>query len=422
MKKIIYIVYIFCMLLMLNSKLYATSNIDPIAQIEDIKVPDINMGTDDKKNSNIYGEENTNEANELNKELIESQKEAFKIDDYISKLDDYSPDEELFNLDNLTGDLIAGKGIQYDNILKQVLGFLGKEILVSAKGFIAIFIAIVLMGIVKNIQTESEESSVYKIVYFATYILISTMVISTFISSLELFKTTTTNLLGIVQVATPFLMTLLIATGSITTTGIISPMILFIVQFIGFLINAVVIPLIILSLVFNVISNISDRVKLSKISKLFSKSALWIIGTTLTLFLCVISLEGGLTSSVDGITMKTVQAGVANVVPVVGKFFSDSLDAVVGAGQIIKNVTGIVSIIAIIGISIFPVLKLLVIMLMFKILAVISEPIADSKIANMLRRILRYVQNTTRCPYSSYCSFCYIYRHYNKTIITNVYV
>lgn len=309
--------------------------------IEDIKIEDIkfdeefnsisNRNDSDNNNLNIYGDKITNkDSGNYNKEIIEAGKEAFKIDEYVDKLNEYNKDN-IFELKDITSDLIGGKGISYNSIFKKILSFVGEEILVSARGFVAILVALILMSVIKNIQVDSEGSSIYKITYFATYVLIATMVITTFMSSLEMFQKTITSLLSVVQVATPFLMTLLVATGSITTTGIISPIILFIVQFIGFVINFVVVPFVILSLVFNIVSNISDKIKLTRVSELFNKSAIWIIGTSLTLFLCVISLEGSLSSSIDGVAMKTVQAGVTNIVPVVGKFFSDSLDAVVGA-------------------------------------------------------------------------------------------
>ena len=46
-------------------------------------------------------------------------------------------------------------------------------------------------------------------------------------------------------------------------------------------------------------------------------SIVWTLGVILTLFIGVLSLEGTLTSSVDGITAKTTKAAVSSLIPVV---------------------------------------------------------------------------------------------------------
>ena len=55
--------------------------------------------------------------------------------------------------------------------------------------------------------------------------------------------------------------------------------------------------------------------------------------------------------------------------------------------MILKNAVGIVGIIIVIGICISPIIKLLVIMFSYKILTVLSEPIADSKIVGLLEEV-----------------------------------
>ena len=68
-------------------------------------------------------------------------------------------------------------------------------------------------------------------------------------------------------------------------------------------------------------------------------------------FLTILSIETNLTTSVDSLAVKTTQSAVSNFVPVVGKFFSDSFESVVGASKIISNVGGTLGIIAIIVVA-----------------------------------------------------------------------
>ena len=172
---------------------------------------------------------------------------------------------------------------------------------------------------------------------------------------------------------------MLIATGAINTVGIIQPLLLFLASLIGFIINYVVVPLISLSVAFNVISRISDDIKLNKMSKILNSGGLWIIGVVFTVFLGILSLESSLSTSVDTLAVKATQAAVSNFVPVVGKFFSDSFETVVGATKIISKVGGILGVIVVILVVITPVIKIAAIMFIYKILAVLIEPICHQK-------------------------------------------
>ena len=88
-----------------------------------------------------------------------------------------------------------------------------------------------------------------------------------------------------------------------------------------------------------------------------------------------------------GITSKTAKAIVSNAVPVVGKILGDAVDTVIGCGLVLKNAIGLAGIIIIIGICIIPIIKLIVLTVSYKLLASISQPIADTKITELLEHI-----------------------------------
>ena len=98
----------------------------------------------------------------------------------------------------------------------------------------------------------------------------------------------------------------------------------------------------------------------------------------------IVSLEGTLASSVDGITAKTAKSIVSSAVPVVGKILGDVVDSVLGCGIILKNAVGFVGVVIIISICIVPILKLSVLTISYKLVASISEVIADAKIVKLL--------------------------------------
>ena len=88
-----------------------------------------------------------------------------------------------------------------------------------------------------------------------------------------------------------------------------------------------------------------------------------------------------------GITSKTTKAIVSSAIPVVGKILGDGVDTVVGGGIILKNAIGLVGVIVVIGICIIPIIKLSILTISYKLLATVSQPIADTKIVSLLDQI-----------------------------------
>ena len=104
----------------------------------------------------------------------------------------------------------------------------------------------------------------------------------------------------------------------------------------------------------------------------------------LTIFVGLLSLEGTLSSSVDGLTAKTAKVAISNFIPVVGKIMGDSVDAVIGGLGIIKNSVGIIGIVFIILITLLPAIKIFVMYLMFNLVGAFSEIVAEEKITKLL--------------------------------------
>ena len=151
----------------------------------------------------------------------------------------------------------------------------------------------------------------------------------------------------------------------------------------NFIVN-VIIPIVLVSTALGIISQISERVQIDKLAKFFKSSTIWILGVILTLFVGIASLEGSLSSSIDGVTAKTTKAAVSNFIPVVGKILGDAVDTVMGCSLILKNALGVVGVIIIIGICIVPILKLATLMTVCYLGSALCQPIADGKVIKLL--------------------------------------
>ena len=312
---------------------------------------------------------------------IQDVAEELDLNSLIYTLQEYTDDE--LDLDSMTQDLLIGKGTDYGKIGNYILNKLFSEIRVGIKSGIAILIVVILMAIVKSLELE-KDNSLSKVTSLVGFLVIVGITLKSYMLIISVFTDTINILTSIMEVVSPFMLAVLIATGEVVTSGIIGPVLLFITSLVGVLVTYIILPLLTLSIVLKIISNMSETVKVDKLSSLFSSSAMWIIAVVFTLFLGVMELEGNVTTSVDEVTVKTAQTAVSNLVPVVGKFVSDSLEVVMGASELIGKTVGVIGIIVIIVASLIPIIKLVIFSLLFFVLSALAELLnTDVKIVNL---------------------------------------
>ena len=320
-------------------------------------------------------------------ETLQEQQEEFGISEFIEQAEEYSGEFfEDIDMNEILENAIKGE-VDNQTLFEKVLSLLGGELVDGLKVLGSILAIVVIHSILKSVSESLENDTISKLIYYVQYILIVTIVMMNFSDIVQVVKDTCNNLIGFMNILIPLLISLMIYTGSITTSGVLEPIILFLINFIGNIIQTLIIPIVLVFTSLIVISKISDNVQIDKLSKFLKSGVVWFFGIILTIFVAVISLEGTLSSSVDGITAKTTKAVVSSAIPVVGKILGDAVDTVLGCGIILKNAVGVIGIIVVVGICIMPILKLGIFTMAYKFMSAICEPIADKNITSLLDQI-----------------------------------
>ena len=322
----------------------------------------------------------------IDDELMKSQQDSLNISSFIEEANEYTKENfPDIDVNELLNSAIRGE-IDNSTLLKQIISLLGGEVLQALKILGMILVIVVIGSILKTIGENLGNQAISQITYYVQYILIVTLLLSNFTDIIDIARTTIQDLSGFMNSLVPILMTLIVTTGSIVTANIAQPIILFAISFITNIISTIILPLVLVATVLGIVSNVSDKIQIGKLSKYFKSSIIWGLGIILTIFVGMLSLEGTLSSSIDGVTAKTTKAAVSNLIPVVGKILGDSIDTVLGCAVILKNAVGIVGVIIIISICIMPIIKLGILTITYSIAAAIAEPIADGKIVKLLEQ------------------------------------
>ena len=320
-------------------------------------------------------------------DVINSQMDSFNISNFIDEANKYSNDIlKDIDIQELLNNAIKGE-LDTNQLLKNIFPILGTEIKEALKVMGSILIIVLIHSVLKSISDNLNNKSVAQITYYVQYILIATVIMTNFSSIITLSKEAVGNMISFIQLLFPLLMTLMLASGSVVSVNLVQPIILFIINLISNIFQSIIIPIILVGTALAIVSKISDRIQIDKLSKFLKSSSVWVIGILLTIFVGVLSIEGTLCSSVDGITAKTAKAAVSSFIPVVGKVLGDAVDTVIGCSAILKNAIGIVGVIVVIAICITPILKLAIITIIYHLTAALCEPIADSKIVSLITQM-----------------------------------
>lgn len=320
-------------------------------------------------------------------QIMEKTQKTLGISDFLKEADKYT--QNIYgniNLSDIFSNIIKGK-YKTNFIKSTIFTLFGKDVKESFRLMFNVLIIIIIHSVMKEIIENLGNNSSAKIAYFVQYLMIVTLVTQSFLSVLNITKEAIDNLSNFMNLLIPLLTTLILTTGCISISNIFQPTLIFLSSMLGNFFNNFLMPVLLMSITFSIISNISDKVQLDKLSKFFKSSIVWILGILLTVFTCLISVEGTLSSSVDALTAKTTKAAVSNFIPVVGKILGDTTETIIGCSNILKNAVGIIGLIIIVGIVLIPLLKILTLWVTFCLTSAICEIIADNKIVKLTSQI-----------------------------------
>lgn len=185
----------------------------------------------------------------------------------------------------------------------------------------------------------------------------------------------------------PLILALISSSGGVTSAAFFHPVLIFLIQTSGLLIQTVVLPLLFMALLLGIVSALNENYKVTKLSNLLKKAGIGILGAFMAVLLGVISIQGTATAVTDGVAIRTAKYVTGNFVPVVGRMFTDAADTVLTASVLIKNTVGLAGVAIILMIAAFPSVKILIIVFVYKLAGALLQPVGDGPIINCLDAI-----------------------------------
>ncbi|HZG16850.1 MAG TPA: stage III sporulation protein AE [Candidatus Bathyarchaeia archaeon] len=277
--------------------------------------------------------------------------------------------------------------ISITGILKGMLKFILHEIWTNGKLLTSIIIITVFAMILETMQNAFERNTVTTVAYAITYLVLMVLAINSFHVAITYAQEAITDMSDFMLAMLPLVVALLASVGNLASAAMFHPLIIFMINTSGILISTIVFPLLFLSTMLYIASLFSERYQVTQLASLLRNIAMGALGSFLTIFLAVVSIQGATASVTDGVTLRTAKYVTGNFVPIVGRMFSDAADTVLSASLLVKNAIGLAGVIILLILCAFPALKILVIALIYNLSSAVLQPLGNSPIISALGTI-----------------------------------
>ena len=285
--------------------------------------------------------------------------------------------------------IIDGEFDSTESFLQLLGSMFGDNIRGILPQLISIFCVLVICGLTRNTSQGLITADTEKVISFVG---ITVMLISVLSLVWQCFAEVSgliNEISALTDAAMPILLTLVIASGGKVASGVCQPsMVMFSTAVIGIVKN-VILPISVFALVFVVVSNITENVRVSKMSQFLNNTSGWILGVVFMLFSAFTTVQGITAARIDGVSFRAAKFAAKNYIPILGGYVSDGLDMVVASSSLIKNAFGAVVLLLAFFMVARPLITILCVNLGLQAVAAVSEPIVEDKYVKVLGGITK---------------------------------
>jgi stage III sporulation protein AE len=326
-----------------------------------------------------FNEDANNKTNQDNKKVEELYNYITNINSQYEFLKDIDVKDYVKHYMQKGESKLSGK-----KLIKHFITYAFREVHASLKLMAILIIIAVICALLTNLQKAFSNESLSNIAYFACYSLIIIIMTKSFYIGVKIANESINKMTDFMAALIPVLIMLVASVGGFVEAAILDPIIIGAINISSQIFVKIIIPIIIITFVLQFANNISSDYKVDKLTKLLNQIALWSQGIIMTVFIGIITIRGISSQTIDEVTSRTAKFAVDNFVPIVGKCLSDAIGTVAGYSMLLKNAISSLGLFMLVIMISFPLIKILAMVLMYKLTAALIEPISDGRLVNCI--------------------------------------
>lgn len=253
----------------------------------------------------------------------------------------------------------------------------------SILSFVFTLIAIgILCNLINNMRPDNK--SINDTINFVFLTVTMLIVIIAFKNILSSTRNTINLIMSQMQIVFPILITLLASIGSIASISIYNPLVAILTGVVSIVFNNFLYPLFIVIFILAILGNLTDTVKLGKLSGFLMSTFKWTIGIVFTIFTGFLSVQGISAGKYDSVSIKATKFAMKSYIPIIGSYVSDGMDFLILGSVLVKNSIGLIGVIILFITILSPILMIIIYKLALQLSSGILEMTGNAKISNFL--------------------------------------
>lgn len=282
------------------------------------------------------------------------------------------------SLTTLISDLISGNvSNTFDDLTKNVKSGISGAIFEFTPYIASILSIILFIAIIEALKPDSFDKSICSICVFICNLLIIGTVCGVFLKSYSKIKGVVESLTKQIEVVFPVIMTLMTASGGSASISVFKPSVALLCNVISVVFGKFLMPITVFLLAFSAINSFSTVIKTDKAVEFLKSVFKWVVGVSSVFFCFFVTTQGIAASVYDNVSIKALKYAVGNSIPLINSLLSSGFDVIVASCVLVKNALGTLSLLAIICTVAVPIFKLVILSLLLRLLAAVSQSIAN---------------------------------------------
>jgi len=340
-------------------------------------------------NQKINEEDLFEEDKESREQIILEQIDQLNINELQTKIEQINQlrenDIPEINIIDIIFDLARGNiNFEWRSLGSLIIRYFGREISLQLEVLGKIIILAVMSAILKIFHDSFKSESISKTVELLIFLVLAVLLLNSFQEAIEIVLNTLESIETFINSLIPILISLLVSLGAVTSASIFQPVTFLLISSLTTGIRNIIMPMILISMVLTIVNNISDEFDISRLAGLFKEYSMALLSFGFSILFSGILLQGGFAAISDSLTLRTAKFLSGRFIPVVGGIFSSALGLIVNSVLLIKNGLNLVGVLVIILIIIYPLAKILAMVVIYKLAAAILQPVCDTKLVNIL--------------------------------------
>lgn len=279
-------------------------------------------------------------------------------------------------------DLMAGHLVQ---VFEKFLGAIKNTLFAEIHNGGVLMGQIIILGIFgavfTNFSSVFNGSQISETGFFVTYLLLFTFLTTSFFQSITIASDVVGKILDFMKVLMPtYFMAVAFAGGSVSSVAMYE-FTLWIITAAQWLIGSGLIPLVRVYMILVLASHISKEEIISNLTELLEQIIGWGLKTLIGVVLGFHVIQGLVLPYVDSVKNSAVQK-LIGLIPGIGQGASAVTQMILGSGVLIKNTMGMAAVIILLVIVAVPVMKLAVLMVLYRCVAAVLEPVCDKRLVS----------------------------------------